>query len=577
MAFGDTFATGRNYLASVKQRLKNERTTFFVACTTAVITTSSTMMMYPQFIAQLSILLVVPAQAFLRPWTTDNLFCALPNKLSTHSFWSRRDAQSSVDIVEPPSFLSKIQETTLDAITFRGTEIGLQALLELGEACQQRRPFDAYTEHINADNRTHNNHTLIAKFPQLLTPDVTQKLFSQVESMVQNGWLSQNADSVDGLPSFHLNLVSGGRPVASNAEDDFQAALVELLELVGPPIYNQLLPYVREQLGSQDIQVDDIFIRRYGLDVVDGLSRNGISAHYDVFSRVTSVIALDDTASEGRQGLYTTHTESHPLDTGNVISTTSNHAALRRFFQLNSGDAVTHTWNVLHGVDVEPGIDRTSLIVWFTEKDSSSQQTNFSSPWLLAHPELKTDNVAQFVLASALESSDTDLNINLQDLCLQSAVYGNSFALTRLGSLCEEAGDDADEIFLTKALETIQSIRKDSEVPVWLLNVNDGLTQTQELSVRLSRRFWFEAALCGNPLAQTALADDLMATGAMDREIRVIAASLFGLAAQQGHTEAQEALVRVVQMEAGSDEIRSEEEFRQSPVVKIAEVAMMYQ
>jgi hypothetical protein len=30
-----------------------------------------------------------------------------------------------------------------------------------------------------------------------------------------------------------------------------------------------------------------------------------------------------------------------------------NHAALRRFFPLACGDGVVHTWDVIHGVDVE--------------------------------------------------------------------------------------------------------------------------------------------------------------------------------------------------------------------------------
>ena len=104
-----------------------------------------------------------------------------------------------------------------------------------------------------------------------------------------------------------------------------------------------------------------MFLRRYGQDIggQNDLSRNGISAHYDVFSKVTAVIALDDVAADGRNGLFTTSTD----DKGQ----TSNHKSLRRFFPLQKGDCVIHTWDVLHGVDVKPGLDRTSLIVWFDE------------------------------------------------------------------------------------------------------------------------------------------------------------------------------------------------------------------
>ena len=130
---------------------------------------------------------------------------------------------------------------------------------------------------------------------------------------------------------------------------------------------------------------------------------------------------------------------------------TSNHASLRRFFPLNKGDGVVHTWNVLHGVDVEPGLDRTSLIVWFaTDED---EEENTAASWLVKNPNLEMDDVAQFVLATALESIDRKENkdpsstqLSEKQLYLQSAARGNAFAMTRMGSLCDEQALSPDEV-----------------------------------------------------------------------------------------------------------------------------------
>ena len=215
-----------------------------------------------------------------------------------------------------------------------------------------------------------------------------------------------NPDSVDGLPSLHLNLVSGGKPIAerdADLPDVLEQGLQKLFAMVKPYIYEKLLPNVQQLTNDSSIRVSDIFLRRYGDDIGDeGTSRNGISAHYDVFSKVTSVIAMDNTAAEGTNGLFTIETAYN----GN----TSNHAALRRFFPLEQGDGVVHTWDVLHGVDVAPNSDRTSLIVWFTTDEALDYQETMTPPWLIKHPNIDTDNVAQFVLASAmLASTETDV------------------------------------------------------------------------------------------------------------------------------------------------------------------------
>merc|ERR1740124_87704 len=91
----------------------------------------------------------------------------------------------------------------------------------------------------------------------------------QVREMECNNWLSTDPDSVDGLPSCHLSLVSAGRqPIfstdASEEPSGFHLGVKKLLDLVQPQINGILLPEIRGLLNSTSIAISDIFIRRYG-------------------------------------------------------------------------------------------------------------------------------------------------------------------------------------------------------------------------------------------------------------------------------------------------------------------------
>jgi hypothetical protein len=303
---------------------------------------------------------------------------------------------------------------------------------------------------------------------------------------------------------------------------------------------------------------------------MEGTSRKGISAHYDVFSKVTSVFAMDDTAAEGTDGLYTTVMSNDGI--------TSNHASLRRFFPLEKGDGVVHTWNVLHGVDVSPDSDRTSLIVWFTTEKVLESDIEMTSPWLTGHPTIETNDVTQFVLASALTTSTDDDDLTMDavmphphDLYLKSAESGNTFALTRLGSLAQE-----QKLSLERAMRGVailNNLRPSEELPFEEQIIGDEYSISYDA---LAKRFWFEGAVRGNPLAQAHLADEVMELAANTRndDMRVLAAVLFGLAAQQGHDIASESLSRVVEFEVASSLIQSQEEFEASPVVKTANAAL---
>jgi hypothetical protein len=504
-------------------------------------------------------------------------------KLSPSSSIDNKDGHGCV------ANLEKVQRWTQEALLRRGTLAGYQALENLGQVCRQRLPFDFAANQQQQPN--------IRSAPRLIPSHVSQQVSSIVKELEAEGLLSTNLDSVDGLPSFHLNLVSDGKPLFpkqllqhnSNSPNTFGNKIQQLLDLVGPYIYGQLLPQAREVGGSR-IQVSDVFLRRYGQKDGGKRARNGISAHYDVLSKVTCVIAMDNVAANGDNGLYTIQTNK---------GSTSNHASLRRFFPLRQGDGVLHTWDVLHGVDVLPGSDRTSLIVWFA--DECSEESTQVSHWLLEDMDrIKNDDVTQFVLAGALASaaykeqeggrahekdesamcqSAPDLtsatqHVKSQELYLQSAASRNAFALSSVGSICEEEAWTSANIE-KQAQDVLQSLDTAKRLPQ-LLHMDAAIP----LSRKMAWNFWWEAALSGNPAAQFALADDLMSytvssfQGTNHDEFALLATVLFGLAAQQGMEDALDRLSKVISREVDRKEIATEEDYDSLTVVQTARAAL---
>ena len=270
--------------------------------------------------------------------------------------------------------LEVVKLLTHAAIFDCGEEEGLIALSALNELCERRLPFDFESffrrqeKYATDDSDLDQGERVISLLPKFLPEKTTADFLESVRIMEEEGWMSTNPDSVDGLPSLHLNLVSDGKPLFASPSDQesdqtsFEAQIHNLYELVRPFVYDTLLPEADRLLRSKSksrrkLRVSDVFLRRYGEDICGSVTRNGISIHYDVYSRITAVVALDEVASKGTNGLFT-------LEVDDETGETSNHKALRRFFPLQTGDCVLHTWDVLHGVDVEPGLDRTSLIVW---------------------------------------------------------------------------------------------------------------------------------------------------------------------------------------------------------------------
>ena len=98
----------------------------------------------------------------------------------------------------------------------------------------------------------------------------------------------------------------------------------------------------------------------------------------DSLAYATAVVALNTHDFEG--GIY--------LQAGA-------HASSRRMLDLDHGDLLLHSFDMMHGVDVVKG-ERYSLVLWFSTCEEACSQRR--SPWL-QHAADAGDDVAQYGLA----------------------------------------------------------------------------------------------------------------------------------------------------------------------------------
>lgn len=414
-------------------------------------------------------------------------------------------------------------------IRHRGTEQGNASLILHKMLCARRVSYqfsnnDDHVEPPESSNNSKRRRNVVSHHPSILSPSVIGEVNYILDVVKTRKWLSTNPDSVDGLPSLHLNLITNGKPLFDDIEEEtspdeelstFPQCISSLVKVLRPHLYDDLLPAARKVLNSSTVEISDVFIRSYGVqpgqqegdtadsddDDDDGESKTrfGLSPHFDVTAYATCVMALDAIASSGKQGLYT-------IPPTNGFHTSS--AVLKKFFPLKKGDGVVHTFDILHGVDVDPRLNqpRTSLIVWFTDRDGVDGTEDVSSsvnqPWLLNPTPSKDDDIGQFVLALASERTVEEDGSHLRlknavdplQLYISCAAQGNVFAMTALGQMCDE-GDIPDS-----QCDVIRDF-------LFALNSANPYLHNGELADAL----WYHAAINGgHRVAQVSLADNLM-------------------------------------------------------------------
>jgi hypothetical protein len=523
----------------------------------------------------------------------------------------------------------------------RGTEQGNTSLILHKMLCARRMSFQFTPRSDNDDDDdegSKNNsggggrrrRNVISYQPSILSSSVVNEVNDILNVVKNRKWLSTNPDSVDGLPSLHLNLITGGKPLfgendksesvmtmkEEQSQDDhdlttFPKCINSLVKVLRPHLYETLLPAARRLLNSTTVEISDVFIRSYGVqqgqrgelekngiteddnedDEGDRTSKTrfGLSPHFDVTAYATCVMALDTVASSGQQGLYT-------IPPTNGFHTSS--AVLKKFFPLHKGDGVVHTFDVLHGVDVDPQLNqpRTSLIVWFTDSGSGGVSnahdneddvsSNVNQPWLL-NPN-KDDDIGQFVLALAsertVEEDGSHLGVNPLQLYISSAALGNVFAMTALGQMCD------DGVVPDSQCDVIRNALLDLNSANPFLQKSGIDDKEESSSIRckgLANALWYHAAIeGGHRVAQVSLADNLMLqyTTEMsgmtedDKEGMILMASvLLTMALHQGYNSL-EMLHRIRDVECSRlNELGVEipsDEFFQSTVIQVLLLSM---
>jgi len=542
--------------------------------------------------------------------------------------------------IEPIQFIRHLHEYSFH---HRGFSQGRAALDILGILSKRRVPFndqndeDKHSSSLINDSKNNNNYSnsinnengrnVISIQRQIIPLPLVDEVVDIMKTIKSNGWLSTNPDSVDGLPSLHLNLITEGKPLFSDKTNEnndlssFRPCVSQLSSILEPFLYDELLPLVRDRTGSSTVQISDVFLRSYGRDVqvlhsmpnaqndevndntatvqvqeeeeeeeenTFNNSRFGLSPHYDVFSSATCVIALDSTAANGTNGLYT------------INAAVSNHAALKNFFQLNTGDGVIHSFDILHGVDMDENLNssRTSLIIWFIDHfgkdnddiddDGDDDMVVDQQPWLWDPSD--DDHVKQFIYALASECKMSENEVTddkrIHDLYLKSAMMGNAFSLNSLAEIC---GDGLLSIENVKIAMDISLKLSEDNPFVSMLSTNQNFDHDEDenekfvIERNLAKALWYESSIRGHRVAQVSLADSLMEEymstvgDNKDEDILVMASTLFSMAAQQGYVVANDALSRVMRIEYSrlrhqceNDEDFDEDLFLSQPVVQIA-------
>ena len=564
-----------------------------------------------------------------------------PSQFSSYGGYDGDDDNSSISndlAIDLQRYLPFLNE---HAFRYRGTDAGIESLEVLRMLSERRATFDFgatdrddYDDDDDDDDDEQRRGTtagggrgggrranFVSRLPGILPPGVVDDVMEIVGRVKSRNWLSANPDSVDGLPSLHLNLIAGGRSMFEYDHPDpdpddedypgegdvisdeggmsFPRCISRMTNILRPYLYDTLLPAIREISNSHTVEISDVFLRNYGKkeevgrrpflrddddddiynsDDGDGVgdddddggesvasaaaaARFVLSPHYDVTAYATCVIALDSTASTGRNGLYIMPRRRSSSPPGGVdvdgigssysssASASVGHAALRQFFALEVGDGVAHSYDVLHGVDVDSdlGRERTSLIVWFADDGdgrggggdcvrgavSVGGRSGTPPSWLL-DPD---DDVGEFVLGLAFESSSSvqggrgantttppsrnyraELAADPYPFYLSSARKGNIYAMSAIAQMCSDGiipESQYDRILDILASVHVGGAEGGSFNPLFFgrqqrtddYGIGDDLSSWEGLAIAL----WYHAAIRGgHRAAQVSLADEIM-------------------------------------------------------------------
>ncbi|CAK9079738.1 TBC domain-containing protein kinase-like protein [Durusdinium trenchii] len=152
---------------------------------------------------------------------------------------------------------------------------------------------------------------------------------------------------------------------------------MDTLQRAAKPIWDKAESYVQTKLRCHCFLCSSL-LRRYG----DAGIRTSIQAHFDEYAFATAIVSLDK-LSDFSGGLVV---QAQPAE----------HS--RRLVELDLGDLVLHSYDLLHSVDVQGGT-RHSLIMWFSTSRAACHKAQ--TPWKRKYARLGEPN-AQYQYARSL-------------------------------------------------------------------------------------------------------------------------------------------------------------------------------
>jgi hypothetical protein len=194
--------------------------------------------------------------------------------------------------------------------------------------------------------------------------------------------LDQDADSVDGAPTYEVAWVRNGCYTNKQLADIFR-----------PSVETRLLPLIRrlpELHGMSDADGRRLVLCEALLRMYREGERRVVPAHYDSDALVTAVVEIDCSSSAAA---------SQPE--GGLRASGFNGPGF--YVRLAPGDVAAHSYDLQHGVDVRAG-QRCSVIFWFS--DSAVSCASKARPWY-ERSAAEGDPDAQYNLGCLLLTAST--------------------------------------------------------------------------------------------------------------------------------------------------------------------------
>ena len=199
---------------------------------------------------------------------------------------------------------------------------------------------------------------------QVVDPAITAGTDSRelhlVKGLLQDDELEQLRDTFDALGHKAADGARAAETHASVIVEDGRVVCPDLYGVLDEPLEQRILPYVRERYGAPHVAVADVLLRAYRHE--DG--RQALAPHFDASSYCTVIVPLN------------------PGEYGGGLFVQSGADAASRLLVDSSferGDALVHSFDVMHGVEVTSG-SRYSLVLWLA--DCAASVRTASAPWL---------------------------------------------------------------------------------------------------------------------------------------------------------------------------------------------------